>query len=78
MAHTILLQQYTYNMITHALLCCSHYRLRLRLRESQAFYLIIGKKTMVSNSLTLGEVYNSEKDSDGFIYMTYASQEVFG
>lgn len=53
-------------------------RLRLRLRESQAFYLIIGKKTMVSNSLTLGEVYNSEKENDGFIYMTYASQEVFG
>jgi len=53
-------------------------RLRLRLRESQAFYLIIGKKTMVSNSLMLGEVYNSEKDNDGFMYMTYASQEVFG
>ncbi|XP_065903191.1 microtubule-associated proteins 1A/1B light chain 3B-like [Dysidea avara] len=53
-------------------------RMRLQLRESQAFYLIIGKKTMVSNSLTLGEIYHSEKDTDGFIYMTYASQEVFG
>lgn len=33
---------------------------------------------MMSLSLTLAEVYTDHAENDGFLYVTYASQEVFG
>lgn len=33
---------------------------------------------MMSLSLTLAEVYSEHAENDGFLYVTYASQEVFG
>ena len=53
-------------------------RNRMSLQPSQSFYLIVNNKSLASMSTTLQEIYKEEKDEDGYLYMTYASQEMFG
>ncbi|XP_046900277.1 microtubule-associated proteins 1A/1B light chain 3C [Hypomesus transpacificus] len=53
-------------------------RNRMCLMPSQAFYLLINNSGLASMSLTMAQVYKDHKDDDGFLYMTYASQEMFG
>lgn len=53
-------------------------RNKLQLSPNQTFYLIVNNRSMASMSKTLAEVYREHKDEDGFLYVTYASQEMFG
>uniref|UniRef100_A0A131XG15 Putative ubiquitin domain of gaba-receptor-associated protein n=1 Tax=Hyalomma excavatum TaxID=257692 RepID=A0A131XG15_9ACAR len=53
-------------------------RQRMELHPSQAFFLLINQNVMAPVSCTLGDLYVQERDEDGFLYLTYASQEVFG
>lgn len=46
--------------------------------QNQAMYLLVNNRTMTSLSLTMSEVYTEHAGIDGFLYITYASQEVFG
>jgi microtubule-associated protein 1 light chain len=53
-------------------------RKRLEVSETQTFYLIVNNKSMASGHTTLGEIYKMERDADGFLYLTFSSQEMFG
>ncbi|XP_005998096.1 microtubule-associated proteins 1A/1B light chain 3A [Latimeria chalumnae] len=53
-------------------------RNRLSLSATQALYLLVNRRTLTSMTLTMTEVYQENMDEDGFLYMTYASQEMFG
>ncbi|XP_044198956.1 microtubule-associated proteins 1A/1B light chain 3C [Thunnus albacares] len=53
-------------------------RNRMALLPTQAFYLLINNSGLASMSLTMAQVYKDHQDEDGFLYMTYASQEIFG
>lgn len=53
-------------------------RRRLHLQSTKSLYLIVNNRSLVSNSTLLCEVYEQNKDDDGFLYIVYASQEAFG
>ncbi|KAK3535879.1 hypothetical protein QTP70_021178 [Hemibagrus guttatus] len=53
-------------------------RSKIALEASQALYLLISGKNMCSMTASMGEVYSQHRDTDGFLYMTYASQDMFG
>ncbi|XP_007077098.1 microtubule-associated proteins 1A/1B light chain 3C-like [Panthera tigris] len=50
----------------------------LVLGASGAFYLLVNNKSLVSMSVTMAEVYRDYQNEDGLVYVTYASQEMFG
>lgn len=53
-------------------------RKRLQLNATQSLFLIVNNKNVFCSSTPLGEIFAAEKDDDGFLYVVYASQEVFG
>ncbi|XP_051505064.1 microtubule-associated proteins 1A/1B light chain 3C-like [Myxocyprinus asiaticus] len=53
-------------------------RSKIVLEASQALYLLISGKNMSCLSASMGEVYSQYRDPDGFLYITYASQDMFG
>lgn len=52
-------------------------RKRMHLRSEEALFLFINNKIM-SASAIIGNIYNQERDIDGFLYVQYAKENVFG
>lgn len=50
---------------------------RIRLPPEYALTIFINNK-IIPSTATLGQIYANEKDMDGFLYMRYAKENVFG
>ena len=53
-------------------------RRKLNLDESEAIFLLINGKTTFSGDTLIYEIYNKCKDVDGFLYICYEGELVFG
>jgi GABA(A) receptor-associated protein len=52
-------------------------RKRIKLEPSQAIFITINH-TLVASSKLLSDVYEEQKDEDGFLYVIYTGENTFG
>ena len=52
-------------------------RKRIKLDSTEALFIMVNNKVLPSKSC-LGEIYNKDKDEDGFLYVIYTSENTFG
>ena len=52
-------------------------RKRIHLNESESLFLFINNKLVPSNK-SMKEVYDVDKDNDGFLYDNYTNENTFG
>lgn len=52
-------------------------RKKLRLPQEKALFLLINNQ-IISSTKTIGEIYEKNKHSDGFLYVYYSYENVFG
>ena len=51
----------------------------LKINEHIAIYIMVSDKNiMLSGSYSISEIYNNYKNNDGFLYLEYCSENVFG
>ena len=53
-------------------------RKRIHLSAEQAIFLFVAGGTLPPSVSTLQAVYDQHHDEDGFLYMTYSGENVFG
>ena len=53
-------------------------RKKLNLESNQGLFLLIKGKNAVTGNQTMQEIYDHFKDEDGFLYITYSSESVWG
>jgi GABA(A) receptor-associated protein len=52
-------------------------RNRMKLKPEEAIFLFINNKFMPVTAI-IGQIYSQEKDNDGFLYIEYDKENVFG
>ncbi|XP_023685213.1 microtubule-associated protein 1 light chain 3 gamma [Paramormyrops kingsleyae] len=53
-------------------------RSKIDLSPTQTLYLMLSDHSMSCMSASMGEIYTQYRDPDGFLYITYTSQDMFG
>ena len=53
-------------------------RKRIDLNEQEALFVFINETILAKTSDEFGSLYNLHKDEDGFLYISYCSENVFG
>ena len=53
-------------------------RKRINLSEAEALFVFVDESILATTSQTIGNLYDNHKDEDGFLYMMYCSENVFG
>ncbi|EGF82245.1 hypothetical protein BATDEDRAFT_87011 [Batrachochytrium dendrobatidis JAM81] len=53
-------------------------RRRLELNQQQGLFLTVANKFLPPSSALLSQVYAEHSDQDGFLYVVYATENVFG
>jgi len=53
-------------------------RTKLNIRPDQAIFLFVNGSTMVPSNVYLATIYDLYKDEDGFLYLNYGFENVFG
>ena len=53
-------------------------RKRIKLDDTDSLFLFINDKILPASSSVISSVYNDHKDEDGFLYITYCNENVFG
>ena len=53
-------------------------RRRLTLSSEDALFIYLGDNTLAATSMTMGVLYKDFVDPDGFLYLTYCSENTFG
>jgi len=64
------------NIITADQLICI-IRKRCVLKKEEAIFLYVNKR-LLNGQITVGELYTKYQNKDGFLYMTYTSENCFG
>jgi GABA(A) receptor-associated protein len=53
-------------------------RKRLKLDEKKGFFLIFENNTMATGTDTMGNMYEANKNEDGFLYINLCAENTFG
>mmetsp|Transcript_92178 Transcript_92178/g.169156 ORF Transcript_92178/g.169156 Transcript_92178/m.169156 type:complete len:163 (+) Transcript_92178:1-489(+) len=69
---TMMCGEFKYVIHTHLKQDCG-----MNATAEQTIYLFVGKKSPLT-SATMADMYDEHKDADGFLYMTYASENTLG
>jgi GABA(A) receptor-associated protein len=52
-------------------------RKRIKIKDSEAIFIYVNNKLPLTSSY-ISDIYDSNKDEDGFLYITYSTENTFG
>ena len=53
-------------------------RKKLEIDDKEGLFFLVNGKTTLSGNVSMAEIYKKYKNKDGFLYIAYASEEIWG